>query len=391
MQIALGSTDSLFFSSSIPFLQISPDPEVTQYTISLTTQNSQLTTDTIFTTSLYIPGFFQFDIRSIITAHMEARRLAFASYTITLTTLNSQLTTDNQNSTLKISVLYARGTFPGSASEFTQSYFLTSAQSRPLPLYNAFDSLSLYSESEGVADVEILYTTDTGTFTTIKQFAYSSGLSRIDIDFEQIISDYLSQNSHLITQNYHPVAATVTAGGRVMRYWFMRMHQAAAISFLNTFYCPEHFWIFGSWKRTGKISQQSAYCASEACAHTLDIDPEFEITTHPIGFRQAYIIPEISMSPIVWAYLFTDGSSLAKAAFKAIPVNTHNSQPATHNSLAASTFKAVPTEGSLEASPQDKNFTQYTFKVIAAEKQYALGFNFDIPRIFTRQFSPEFT
>ena len=171
------------------------------------------------------------------------------------------------------------------------------------------------------------------------------------------------------------------------------MHQSAAISFLNTFNCPEHFWIFGSWNRSGKISQQSAYCASEACAHTLDIDPEFEITTHPINFRQAYIIPEISMSPIVWAYLFTDGSSLAKAAFKAIPVTDgQNSKSNIQNSsLAASTFKAVPTEGSLEASPQNKNFTEYTFKVIAAEKQYALGFNFDIPRIFTRQFSPEFT
>ena len=387
MQISLGSSESLFFSSSIPFLQISPDPEVYQYTISLTTLNSQLTTDTIFTTSLYIPGFFQFDIRSIIAADMEARRIAFASYTVKLTADNGQQTTDN----LQIDVIFSRGSFPGSASEFTQSHFLSSAQSRPLPPYNAFDSLSLYSETSGVADVEILYKTDTGTFTSIKQISYTAGLSRIDIDFEQIISEFTSLNSQPSTLNNHPVAATVTAGGRVMRYWFMRMHQSAAISFLNTFNCPEHFWMFGSWKRTGKISQQSAYCASEACAHTLDIDPEFEITTHPVGFRQAYIIPEISMSPIVWAYLFTDGSSLAKAAFKAIPVNSHNSQRTTNNSLAASTFKAVPTEGSLEASPQDKNFTQYTFKVIAAEKQFALGFNFDIPRIFTRQFSPEFT
>lgn len=378
LSISLQSEESLFLTPSLPPLDISGSSGQVRLSIYVQGLSTPL-----YSSLLTVGAGFSLPLRDIITLDLETHSLPCRTYIVECTDIPAEYDPDTydpdnpESVSLTLTALYSRGTLGISASEFASSNFLTLSPSKLLPVRDAFDSLSLWSSQAGSADVEITYSLAGQSHTMAYSLPVSPGVTRLDIDFSARL---LSVDPDAV-----PVTATVSAGSRSMSYHFIPRHPSAAISYLNSFLSPEHIFLFGSWRRTGKVTHEKAQCASRFLSRSVDISPEFEITSHPLTFRQSYLIPEIAICPSLYVYLFAEGSPLALSSFKAAPVTA-----ASRDSLAAASFAAMPSEGSLDASPDDPDAQAYTLKVIAAETPSALGYRFSIPRIFTHHFQPPF-
>lgn len=372
------------FSTAIPPLHIATSGKYVDISITIDTDSADGTRKEIYSSRLHtISGTIDLDIRSIITTWMDAHATPTARYTITASGSG-----DTQAATLTLTVIYSRGTISGDAAQFTANRFLTLSLSKLLPLNRAFDSLSAWCEqAESGSIILILRATyapgDTQKINVEFPIQSTPGYNRFDLDFQAILDDLIT-TAEPTPLTLTPLRATVTLGDRVYTYRFIPSLPSAAISFANNFLAPEHFWMFGSWSRSGKVTQKKTLVGSLYQSAGAEPDPEFTLITHPLQFTQTYTIPDITMSRAVWVYLFAQGSPLTRQAFKATPVAPGSS------ALAAATFKAIPTEGSLEASPHATDMQTHTIKVIAASLPDALGYQFEIPRIFTDQFSHPF-
>lgn len=376
MNVTLTSEASVYFSSALPDLIVSGIIGNVGIKISRAGK-------TVYSSRIYVDTEFNFDLSSALVLAMQVYRLPYSIFSVTVTPEDTGVSP----ATLQLEVLFSRGKSNLDASLFASSRFLTLTDTKLVPANAAFDSVSVYVSTAAGAQalLELTYKAGDDTITHQKTYMLPQGYSRIDINFQQIIDDIAGEGTGSPVA-VTPVSASLVSGNRKMRYFFTQTHPASAVSFLNQFNAPEHFWSFGSWRRTGKVTQKNASCASLNVPHSLEVKPEFEVTTHSLDFRQAYIIPEMAMSPLVWVYLFAEGAPLATAAFQAIP-ETSGSQ---RSALASASFKAIPTEGALDASPFDSDPVQYAVKFIAADDRAALGFQFEIHRIFTEQFQNPF-
>ena len=372
------------FTSAIPPLHIATTGKYVDISITIESDTTDGTRKEIYSSRLHtISGTIDLDMRSIITTWMDAHATPTAQITIFATGSD-----DPKSAALILTAIYSRGTISGDAAQFTANRFLTLSQLKLLPLTRAFDSLSAWCEQAESGSIILTLLAAYGIGDTEKinvEFPIQStpGYNRFDLDFQTIIDDLITTvEPSPVTLT--PRSAIVTLGERTFTYRFIPHLPSAAISFANTFNAPEHFWMFGSWSRSGKVTQKKALVGSLYQSAGAEPDPEFTLVTHGLTFTQSYIIPEISMSRAVWVYLFAQGSPLTRQAFKATPVAPGGS------ALAAATFKAIPTEGSLEASPHGTDMQTHTIKVIAASLPDALGYQFEIPRIFTDQFTHPF-